>query len=411
MVRKIIGTVLCFTVMVAPAGAQGFTVELNGGLQGTHYSLPNGKSQPQAGSSLALGYGFRLGDRVNLLTGIGGGVYRTRASLHDGILSTSYQVDDGGSAFQYSVKATGYKETQSLFAASIPLLLQYHTDGAGMQWYVDGGGKVFFPFNPSVDVSADKLTLSGYYPDYNVEVSDLPQHGFGTINDWKGSTTAKLRPAAALSVATGVSFGLTHTVRLYAGVYVDYGLTGLKAKGDSMPLVTYSSTGVNGVQAGSVLNRPATGSVALLSFGVQVKLGFGSVRPHPATRPKERKSLANDSISDAEYELIQRPVIFGLLGETAVPEFQKEHLDEVAAFLKQHPAVRLSLTGHTCDNDTETEDKRLGAERAKAVAEYLESKGVDRRRLDVGSAGRSDEFTPFDPLANYQKRRVVIAVK
>jgi outer membrane protein OmpA-like peptidoglycan-associated protein len=53
----------------------------------------------------------------------------------------------------------------------------------------------------------------------------------------------------------------------------------------------------------------------------------------------------------------------------------------------------------------------LGAERAKAVAEYLESKGVDRRRLDVGSAGRSDEFTPFDPLANYQKRRVEIAVK
>jgi hypothetical protein len=43
------------------------------------------------------------------------------------------------------------------------------------------GGKVFVPFNSNIRVSAKQLTLSGYYPDFNVDVSSLPQHGFGTI--------------------------------------------------------------------------------------------------------------------------------------------------------------------------------------------------------------------------------------
>jgi hypothetical protein len=44
-------------------------------------------------------------------------------------------------AFQYSVKPSGYQETQQFFTAGIPLLLQYHTTDAGVQWYFDGRRK------------------------------------------------------------------------------------------------------------------------------------------------------------------------------------------------------------------------------------------------------------------------------
>ena len=413
MVRIIIGIVICFTATITQAGAQGLSIGLNGGLQGTRYQLQNGKSQLQAGGSLSLGYGFRLNNQWDLLTGITGGVYRTQASLRDGIAFSSYQVDDAGSAFQYSIKPVGYKETQQFFAASVPLLLQYHTTGAGLQWYFDGGGKVFAPFNSSIKVSAKQLVLSGYYPDFNVDVANLPQHGFGTINNWKANATTKLKPSAALSAATGVSFGLSAGTRLYAGLYVDYGLTSLKEKNDSMPLVTYSPTGVSGVKAGSVLNMPNAGKVTLLSFGLQLRLSFASARSG-AGRSKtnnEPQPPAKDTLGDEQREILETPVVFGHLDETSIPENQKDHLDEVAAIMKQYPAVRISIVGHTCDSETEPEDKKAGAERAKSVAQYLRNKGISPGRMDVNPVSASEVVELFDPLANFRNRRAVIKVQ
>jgi len=415
MILRSIGIVVGLAVM-SPAGAQGFSVELNGGLQGMHYTLPNGQSQLQPGGSLGLGYSFRLNRNFNLLTGVSGGLYRTRATLHDGVIFSDYQVDDAGSAFQYNVKATGYQETQKFYAASVPILLQYHTTDEGLQWYFNAGGKVFAPFGSSVNVSARQLVLSGYYPDFNIEVSNLPQHGFGTVNGWKSAATAKLKAGAAASAATGVSFALSGGMRLYAGVFVDYGLTPMSQKGDSLPLIPYSSGGVNTVKAGTVMNMRGVPSPKLLAFGLQVRLSLATGRSKSAAAPAskgnpEPPAPIKDSLGDDQLELIEGPVVFGLLGEMTIPEIQKKHLDEVAAVLKQFPSIRISLVGHVCDGDGETEEKRVGVERAKAVANYLRSKGIDASRMDVGPTAESDIFEPFNPLANFRSRRVVVKVK
>jgi outer membrane protein OmpA-like peptidoglycan-associated protein len=412
-ILRSICVVVCFAA-VTQAGAQGFSVEAGGGLQGMHYTLSNGKSQPQPGGSLGLGYSFRLSSNVDLLTGVSGGIYRTKATLKDGVISSSYQVDDMGSAFQYNVRATGYQETQKFFAASVPILLQYHTTGEGLQWYFDGGGKVFAPFGSNVNGSARQLVLSGYYPDFNIDVSNLPQHGFGTVNGWKSTATAKLKAGAALSAATGVSFGLSGGTRLYAGLFVDYGLTAITQKGDSLPLVAYSSGGLNTAKAGSILNMHGTGSAKLFSLGLQVRISFATGRSKPATpetKGNQEPPPVRDTLGDEQLEVIEGSVVFGLLGETVVPEIQKKHLDEVAAIMKQFPAIRISLVGHTCDGESEPEEKRVGVDRAKSVASYLRSKGIDPSRMEVSPTSESDVFEPFNPLANFRSRRVVVKVK
>src|ERR1700733_11842177 len=208
MVRKIVGIAVCLTAIITQSGAQELGIELNGGLQGMRYQLQNGQNKQLPGGSLGLSHIFRLSSRWGLRTGVVGGIYRTQATLQDGVVFTSDQVDDAGSAFQYNVKTEGYKEAQRFFVTSIPLLLQYHTAGS-TQWYLEAGGKVLVPFNTSIQVSAQQLSLSGYYPDFNLDVSNLPQHGFGALNNWKGSTTSDLKPAAALSAATGLSFTLS----------------------------------------------------------------------------------------------------------------------------------------------------------------------------------------------------------
>jgi outer membrane protein OmpA-like peptidoglycan-associated protein len=434
MIRKVITIAVCLTIIVTQAGAQGLMIELDGGEQGTQYPLINGQNKILPGGSIGLLYNFRLGKSWGLLTGITGGVYRTQATLPDGVAFTNYQIDDEGSAFQYSMKTKGYSETQQFFAAGIPLLLQYHTPGAGTQWYINAGGKVLLPSSATVSISAQQVTLAGYYPDYNVNISSLPQHGFGTIDNWKASTTTELKPAAALSAATGLSFRLSRGTRLYTGLYVEYGLTDLKSKNDSLPLVTYSPTGVNGVQAGSVLNTQNAGQVKLFSFGLQVRLNFVSAKAKPAGRPKAKKETqnptsptsplnptnppnitnpptpSNTSISDEEVKILEQPIVFGVISETVLPQIQKDHLDDVAAILMQYPNLRVSIVGHICNSGTETEKTKVGLARARSVARYLRSKGVDRDRMDVSATDKSDPVLPYNPGANFQNRRAVITM-
>lgn len=419
MISRIIWLSVCLTAILTQAGAQGVGIELNGGLQGTQYQLQSGHDKLLPGGSLGLDYTFRLGSRFGLLTGITGGIYRTQASFPDGISFLYNQVDDAGSAFEYNLKAKGYKETQQFFAAAIPLLLQYHTADPGMQWWFNAGGKVLFPFNSSIHITAQQMILSGYYPNYNLEISNLPQHGFGELNNWKTSASTELKPAAALSAGTGVSFPISPGSRLYLGLYIDYGVTDLKEKNGTMPLVTYSPTGINGAQANGVLNMPNAGQVKPLSFGLQVRLSFGSSTPRPAAERKPRRGqgpqqqLQMDStIRGEDSDLIERPVVFGLLGETIVPEVQRTHLDLVADLMMKHPQIRISLVGHTCSSGgVETEDPRLGDTRARAVARYLEDKGIDPRRMEVSFAHESDPAQFADAAANYANRRVDITMK
>src|SRR5579872_83128 len=293
MTGRLMGLIACFTAMLPAARAQRLNIELDGGVQGTHYRLPGGSTHILPGGSIGLLYAFPLQSQLDLLTGISAGVYRTEARLPDGTTFTNYQVDDQGSAFEYKMRTTGYRETQQFIAAGVPVLLQYHTAVGGKEWYVNAGGKIFFPASDHINLSAQQLSLSGYYPDYNVELSDLPKHGFGKLNGWKAGTSVDLKPTAALSASTGIGFTLANKMVLYAGLFADYGLTGMQKRHDSMPLFTYNPAGISGTRANGVLNMPNTGPMNLLAFGLQVRLSLGPVGRKPAASPARRESGQN----------------------------------------------------------------------------------------------------------------------
>lgn len=416
MIGKIIGAAICFVFVVNPAGAQEIGVGLNGGLQGMRYPLENGQCKLLPGGSFGVDYTFLLSGHWGLVTGVDAGIFRTQAMLRDGRF-TYGEIDQAGSAFQYNVKVTGYRETQRFFAAGVPLLLRYHTTGAGAQWYIEGGGKVFLPFGAVAAVSAQQMSLSAYYPDLNLEVANLPGHGFGSVDNWKGNASFSLKPSAALSGASGVSFAIAPGRRLYAGVYVDYGLTDVRGKSDSMPLMTYSSSGVGGAKANGVMNMTNAGKATLFAVGVEVRLTFGGgkrrVRHEVDTVLKPVTSAAvtpSAALSDDEMEVIQAPVVFGVVGGTLIPELQRQHLDQVAEIMRQHPDLKLSIVGHMCNSGDETESKKVGLARAVAIQRYLQTKGINRRRVVAAAADQHDPDESSDPAANYWKRRAVISV-
>lgn len=85
-------------------------------------------------------------------------------------------------------------------------------------------------------------------------------------------------------------------------------------------------------------------------------------------------------------------------------------LQELARWLSRHPAVRLSLVGHTDSSGTAEVNERIGQLRAQAVAQSLIGAGIDSARLSVSSAGETRPLKPQGSNGAADNRRVELVL-
>ena len=82
-----------------------------------------------------------------------------------------------------------------------------------------------------------------------------------------------------------------------------------------------------------------------------------------------------------------------------------------AAYIKQFPAISVTLEGHCDERGTREYNLALGERRANAVANYLTALGVDAGRLSVISYGKErPECTDSNEGCWAQNRRGVTSV-
>ncbi|HID97708.1 MAG TPA: peptidoglycan-associated lipoprotein Pal [Thermodesulfobacteriaceae bacterium] len=75
----------------------------------------------------------------------------------------------------------------------------------------------------------------------------------------------------------------------------------------------------------------------------------------------------------------------------------KERMEKNAAFLLDHPEVRIEIQGNCDDRGTNEYNLALGEKRAKSVRDYLVNLGIVPDRLEMVSFG---EERPVDPGQN-----------
>lgn len=86
-------------------------------------------------------------------------------------------------------------------------------------------------------------------------------------------------------------------------------------------------------------------------------------------------------------------------------------LDAQAGFLRNNPAVTLTLEGHADERGTREYNLALGQKRAEAVRRYLTAAGIDNNRLQTLSFGKErPAVAGSGPDAWDQNRRVVSVV-
>lgn len=82
-------------------------------------------------------------------------------------------------------------------------------------------------------------------------------------------------------------------------------------------------------------------------------------------------------------------------------------LDRWVEFLRGKQGINVELSGHTDNRGTETYNLKLSTSRARTVAEYLSSKGVDRDRVTVKGYGESQPIADNNTEEGRSKNRRV----
>ena len=127
------------------------------------------------------------------------------------------------------------------------------------------------------------------------------------------------------------------------------------------------------------------------------------VTPAPAAPPAPSPSPARQPISF-------HSMLFEFDKSNLTPETKAE-LDRVAKIMQDDPNVMLELQGNTDSVGTDAYNKALGERRAKAVFDYLKSKGINPNRLKMVSFGESKPVASnATDAGRAQNRRVDLVV-
>ena len=136
------------------------------------------------------------------------------------------------------------------------------------------------------------------------------------------------------------------------------------------------------------------------------------VRKEPEKIAAVEPAIASETpILKADSLIILNELLF----ETNSYKLKGEHfsaLDSIGAFLKAHPTLEVSVSGHTDSLGTERHNVTLSTNRAEVVAEYLVSKGASFDRISFEGFGSSKPIMDNTTEKGRSKnRRVEILIR
>lgn len=151
----------------------------------------------------------------------------------------------------------------------------------------------------------------------------------------------------------------------------------------------------------------ATGGVALTYTFVEAE----APPPPPPPPPAPVSGKGDTSGMVVKKKFVLRGVNFDTDKSTIRPD-ARIILEEAITTLKAEGEVTIAVEGHTDSQGSDQYNQGLSERRAKAVAEYLESHGIARSRMETTGFGESKPVADNDTAdGRAQNRRVELRVK
>ena len=412
---------------------------IGGGFNNLSYTLQNGTQKGQFGYTVNGAYSYFFTSHFGLQTGVGIQSFNGSSILN--VSTTSPATDTDGDAYELGTAYLDWQEKQQTLFVEIPLLAQYRfTVGQKLRLIASAGAKVSIPVNTTYKTTAGQIVTTGFYPQWNVELSEMPQNGFGT-NDgtYDGSYTLKTAYMAIADI--GGLIKLSERKDLYLGGYFNYGLNNVLTP-DNQSISEQDGT-YNGVFVSSQVKE-----VLPVAFGVKVglylKLGKKTVIPNPAksaeaiqfkepvivkedapaANENQKPAIAEQAAPAAIDDKVQAEQVLESAQKTAASytfnfgldsnqplSTPKQNTQVLIDILAANTDLTLYLVGHTCDLGSHELNLRIGQNRADAVKQILVKDGVPEAKMKTISKAYDEPLLPNTSEENRAKnRRVEIQV-
>jgi hypothetical protein len=231
--------------------------------------------------SNAKGFVFRAGYIYSITKkiGIGSGIEFARFSqtvtTESNLNYTTFLIDGNNSAFEYRLKTTDYLEKQRLQSLQVPVFLQFKIlMEKDTYFYVRGGIKYMMPQKFTALASAARVESAGFYPDFNVLITDLPTRGFGAIDGYNQSTTYKTQDVLMGSFEIGFSFSMAKKGALYAGIYFDKATSSIITNESDRSFIGYNPKVASDKPLNGLFSTKTTTEVRPLNLGLSLSYSF-----------------------------------------------------------------------------------------------------------------------------------------
>lgn len=249
------------TFNYAQSGNHVLSIQAGGGMHQLKYSPAMGETKGGAGFSCDISYGYFFGQHVGLVTGVGVQSLKSEITLSE--QTSMDDVDTDGDKYQFRTSYNQWKESQQTMMLDIPVGIGFRGDlTQKVSWYAATGAKVFIPVQSKYKVESGTIVTSGYYPQWNVELTEMPQHGFTTV-DGNKEGDFKLKTSFGGFLNAGATFKLSAKLNFYAGLYGTYGFSSATDKTETAP---YQKTGTYS----SIVNSNLVDKTSVFSAGIQV---------------------------------------------------------------------------------------------------------------------------------------------
>jgi len=226
--------------------------------------------KPSLGSNIYPG--FELAIMFTNGFGIGSGVrlssYKTAFAITNfNNKSALTLVDKDGDSYSPVLKISDMTQQNQIKSLDIPIVLKFRGGKGNAKFYLDLGA-IYSKISKSYFTLEGTIVRSGFYPSYNITLTDIPEYNFGNFTYTTDKQYQLKSEASVISgyASMGMLFQLFPGFLLKIGGGMTYGLTDLKY--DQKNADNYIN-----------LTLPASvESTTLRSFGAEIgfiyKLGF-----------------------------------------------------------------------------------------------------------------------------------------
>lgn len=260
----VISLIWSFQIWAQKSDVLSFSV--GSGQHNLKYILKDGVQTPESGLMVNMAYVHYFSPKLGLLSGVGIQTYTSVSTIN--LTENTPAIDSDMDIYVHNAKFNNWQEKQQITFVEIPLAGQFKqriNDKINM--LITLGVKISLPVSANYQTTGGEIVTSGYYPQYNIELTDLPNYGYSTITK---SFTGKysLNPLYSTIAKLGAIYKLTKRIDLHAGAYFNNGLNNI-LKADTKMLYqldgtynsvfqTYQSTSIKptslGVELGISLN-------------------------------------------------------------------------------------------------------------------------------------------------------------